>query len=193
MFGRFKSEKVTYKIIEMKTGLLILLAFILSSITSVEAQERKNGKTMEKEERPLQAGDRCPNFSFEDIDGKKVTLKSLKGKYIFIDIWATWCPPCRDELPFLKVLEEKFKDRNIWFVSISCDKDKKKWVEMVKREKLGGIQLHMGDDWSFMEAFGNRKIPRFILVDPKGKIISPKTSRPSEPGTEVMLKALKGL
>ena len=53
----------------MKTGLLILLAFILSSITSVEAQERKNGKTMEKEERPLQAGDRCPNFSFEDIDG----------------------------------------------------------------------------------------------------------------------------
>ena len=52
MFGRFKSEKVTYKIIEMKTGLLILLAFILSSITSVEAQERKNGKTMEKEERP---------------------------------------------------------------------------------------------------------------------------------------------
>ena len=86
-----------------------------------------------------------------------------------------------------------FKDKNIWFVSISCDNDKKKWIEMVKGDKLGGIQLHMGDDWSFMEAFGNRKIPRFILVDRKGKIISPKTTRPSEPETETMLKALKGL
>ena len=182
MFGGFKREKVTYKIIEMRTGLFILLAFVLSCVTSVEAQERKKGKTIEKEERPLQAGDRCPNFSFEDIDGKKVSLKALKGKYIFMDIWATWCPPCRDELPLLKVLEEKFKDRNIRFVSISCDRD-----------KLGGIQLHMGDDWAFMEAFGNRKIPRFILIDRKGKIISPKTTRPSEPETEVMLKALKGL
>ena len=112
--------------------------------------------------------DRCPNFSFEDIDGKKVTLKSLKGKYIFIDIWATWCPPCRDELPFLKVLEEKFKDRNIWFVSISCDKDKKKWVEMVKREKLGGIQLHMGDDWSFMDSVIER-FPVLYWLIPREK------------------------
>lgn len=177
----------------MRTGLFILFVFVLSSAISVEAQARKKEKTIEKEERPLQAGDRCPNFSFEDIHGKKVSLKALRGKYIFIDIWATWCPPCRDELPFLKVLEEKFKDKNIWFVSISCDNDKKKWIEMVKGDKLGGIQLHMGDDWSFMEAFGNRKIPRFILVDRKGKIISPKTSRPSEPETETMLKALKGL
>ena len=173
MFERFKSKKVTYKIIEMRTGLFILFVFVLSCAISVEAQARKKGKAIEKEERPLQAGDRCPNFSFEDIHGKKVSLKALKGKYIFIDIWATWCPPCRDELPFLKVLEEKFKDKNIWFVSISCDNDKKKWIEMV--------------------AFGNRKIPRFILVDRKGKIISPKTTRPSEPETETMLKALKGL
>lgn len=193
MFERFKSKKVTYKIIEMRTGLFILFVFVLSSAISVEAQARKKEKTIEKEERPLQAGDRCPNFSFEDIHGKKVSLKALRGKYIFIDIWATWCPPCRDELPFLKVLEEKFKDKNIWFVSISCDNDKKKWIEMVKGDKLGGIQLHMGDDWSFMEAFGNRRIPRFILVDRKGKIISPKTTRPSEPETETMLKALKGL
>ena len=139
MFERFKSKKVTYKIIEMRTGLFILFVFVLSCAISVEAQARKKEKTIEKEERPLQAGDRCPNFSFEDIHGKKVSLKALRGKYIFIDIWATWCPPCRDELPFLKVLEEKFKDKNIWFVSISCDNDKKKWIEMVKGDKLGGI------------------------------------------------------
>lgn len=177
----------------MKIKVLVLLAFAFNFIGWVEAQEKEKNQVKKEEAKSLQAGDRCPNFSYEDIHGNKVTLKDLRGKYVYIDIWATWCPPCRDELPFLKTLEEKFKDKNIWFVSISCDKNKEKWMKMVKEEKLGGIQLHMGKDWSFMEAFNNRKIPRFILVDRKGKIISPKTSRPSEPETEEMLRALKGI
>ena len=142
---------------------------------------------------PLKAGDRCPEFVFENVSGQMVSSKDLKGKYLFIDIWATWCPPCQDELPFLQVLEEKFRDKNIHFVSISCDRDKQKWQQFVKEKNLRGIQLRMDDDWSFMEAFGNRKIPRFILVSPKGKIISPKTSRPSESETEAMLWSLKGI
>lgn len=167
---------------------------MLVAIGGVASANVRQGKgKVEKEIVPLKVGDRCPVFNFEDIHGKKVSLKKFRGQYVFIDIWATWCPPCRDELPYLRILEQNLKDKNICFVSISCDKDKQKWKNMVDKENLGGVQLYMGSDRDFMEAFGNRKIPRFVLVDPKGKIVSPKTSRPSEAETEPMLRALKGI
>lgn len=174
----------------MRTVFMTLMILALSNTlwANMYVKDEKVNKAT-----PLQAGDRCPEFKFEDVSGKMVSSKDLKGKYLFIDIWATWCPPCRDELPYLQELEEKFKGKNIHFVSISCDNNKQKWQQFVKDKNLGGIQLRMGDDWSFMEAFGNRKIPRFVLVSPKGIIISPKASRPSEAETEEMLWSLKGI
>lgn len=180
----------------MRIVLFIVWAFIVFGVMPLQAQKnvgKKENIRLERKDIALKPGDRCPNFVFEDISGKKVSLKSLRGKYVFIDIWASWCPPCRDELPFLKILEEKFRGNKIWFVSISCDRKKEKWQKMVHEQRLGGIQLNMGTDRTFMDAFGNRKIPRFVLVDKRGKIISPKTSRPSETETESMLRELKGI
>ncbi|MDE6451195.1 MAG: TlpA family protein disulfide reductase, partial [Odoribacter sp.] len=98
-------------------------------------------------------GQPSPTFKYLDINGKEVSLKDLAGKYVYIDVWATWCGPCRGELPHLKKLEHRFKGKNIAFVSISCDQDKSAWEKMVKEEKLGGIQLHNGGDREFMEAY----------------------------------------
>ena len=83
--------------------------------------------------------------------------------------------------------------KKIVFVSISCDKDKAAWEKMVKEQGLGGVQLHNGGDREFMTAFGIRGIPRFILLDKKGKIVNPNMTRPSNPETEKTLKALKGI
>lgn len=122
-------------------------------------------------------------FSYPDINGKTVSMADLKGKYIYIDVWATWCGPCRGELPALKELEEKYAGKDIHFVSLSCDKNKKAWENMVKKDNLKGIQLHMGTDKTFMDAYLINGIPRFILLDREGNIISANMTRPSDPQT----------
>ena len=131
----------------------------------------------------LKAGRPSPDFDFEDINGKHWTLNDLRGKYVYIDIWATWCVPCRGELPHLQKLEETFKGMNIAFVSLSCDRDKAKWEKMVKDQKMGGIQLWGGDDNDFLQKYRAQTIPRFIFLDPSGRIINPDMTRPSEPQT----------
>ena len=90
-------------------------------------------------------------------------------------------------------LEEKYGKKNIYFVSISCDRDKAAWEKMVKEDKLGGIQLHNGGDNTFMDAYMITGIPRFILLDKEGKIINAKMTRPSNPETAKTFDALEGI
>ena len=158
--------------------MLILLSFV-----TVNAQEKKE----------LKEGDQAPTFKYLDINGKEVSLSDLKGKYVYIDIWATWCGPCTGELPHLKELEKKMHGKKIVFVSISCDKDKAAWEKMVKEKGLEGVQLHNGGDRAFMDAFGVKFIPRFILLDKKGKVVNANMTRPSNAETEKTLNALKGI
>lgn len=138
-------------------------------------------------------GQPSPDFKYLDINGKEVAMADLAGKYIYVDVWATWCGPCRGELPSLKELEHQFKGKNINFVSMSCDQDKAAWEKMVKDDKLEGIQLHMGGDQSFMDTFMIRGIPRFILIDREGKIVAAEMSRPSNSKTAETLNALEGI
>ena len=128
-------------------------------------------------------GNKAPDFKYLDINGKEIKLSDLKGNLVYIDIWATWCGPCREEIPHLQKLEEAFKGTKVRFVSISTDKDKAKWEETVKGEKLGGIQLHTGGDEAFTSAFRVKGIPHFILIDPEGRILEANMSRPSESKT----------
>lgn len=138
----------------------------------------------------LKPGNPGINFSYLDINGKNVTLTDLKGKYVYIDVWATWCGPCRGELPALNSLEKEFAEKDIYFVSLSCDKSKKAWEKMVQQKKLKGIQLHMGTDKTIMDGYNINGIPRFILLDRDGRIVSANMSRPSDAKTIQVLKEL---
>lgn len=131
----------------------------------------------------IKFGSPSPTFSCEDINGNTVTLESLKGKYIYIDVWATWCGPCRGEIPALKELETKYGEKGICFVSISCDQNKKAWEEMVKKEELKGVQLIFGKTDTFSKDYMINGIPRFILLDREGKIINANATRPSDERT----------
>lgn len=133
----------------------------------------------------LVPGKDSPKFSFQNINGKTVTLDDLKGKYVYVDVWATWCGPCLREIPNLKKLEKEYQRRKIAFVSISVDKEKDflTWQKMVKEKELKGHQLFADNDWKsdFVTAYGIESIPRFILIDKKGKIINADAPRPSDP------------
>jgi thiol-disulfide isomerase/thioredoxin len=137
---------------------------------------------------------KAPNFDYENAAGGKTTLESLKGKYVYIDVWATWCGPCRAEIPSLKKIEEKFHNKNIEFVSISLDTDKdhEKWKTFVKEKELGGIQLFADKNWlsDFIKSFNINSIPRFILIDPAGTVVDADAARPSDPKLEKQLSSL---
>lgn len=129
----------------------------------------------------LSAGNPSPNFAYNDINGKKVSLSDLKGNLVYIDVWATWCGPCKREIPFLKEIEEAYHGKAIKFVSISVDTDKGAWEKMVKDKNMGGIQLYADGNWKaeFVEAYGIKGIPRFILIDKAGNILNANAPRPS--------------
>lgn len=128
-------------------------------------------------------GTQSPSFNYENYKGGKTKLESFKGKYVYIDVWATWCGPCRAEIPHLKELEKEFHKKKIAFVSISIDKvkDHDKWKTFVKEKELTGVQLFADNDWNseFVKAYGINGIPRFILIGPDGKIIDSNAPRPS--------------
>jgi thiol-disulfide isomerase/thioredoxin len=124
-----------------------------------------------------------PLFSYENAAGGVTKLEDLKGKYVFIDIWATWCKPCIAELPSLKKAEERFKDKNIVFVSLSVDyqKNREKWKSFIAEKKLTGVQVIADQDWKskFILDYAISAIPRFILIDPEGKVVDADAPRPS--------------
>jgi thiol-disulfide isomerase/thioredoxin len=84
------------------------------------------------------------NFSLPDSTGRMISMKDFKGKVLFIDVWATWCGPCREQFPFLKEVEEEYKDNNeIIFMGITIDRarDRQKWINTIKKENLPPLQL----------------------------------------------------
>lgn len=130
-------------------------------------------------------GQPSPKFvEYENYAGGTTSLDDLKGKYVYVDVWATWCGPCKREIPFLKEVEKKYHGKNIEFVSISVDKakDHDKWLDMVKEKELKGIQLFSDKDWEsdFVKGYLIKGIPRFILIDPNGTIVSSNAPRPSD-------------
>lgn len=129
-------------------------------------------------------GNRAPGFTYPSHDGDTVSLADLRGKYVYIDVWATWCGPCIREIPYLKKLHDSMHNKNIAFVSVSVDRaqDKQKWRSMVKNKSLKGYQLYANGE-AFDSKIANDymigSIPRFILISPDGKIIDPNAERPS--------------
>ena len=125
-----------------------------------------------------------PKFiDYENNAGGTSTLDDFKGKYLYIDVWATWCGPCRAEISSLKQVEKQYQGRNIEFISISIDdqKDHAKWKRMIIDEKLGGIQLFADNSWEskFIKDYMIQGIPGFILIDPSGNIVNSNAPRPS--------------
>lgn len=141
----------------------------------------------------LTSGSPSPKFSnYENFNGGTTSLDDFKGKVTYIDIWATWCLPCRGEIPALKELEKKFHGKDVAFVSISIDQNKDEWKEFVKSEDLKGVQLFAENAFEsqFIQDYGIRQIPTFIIIDKEGKIVNADAPRPS---SDEIIGLLEGL
>jgi thiol-disulfide isomerase/thioredoxin len=131
-------------------------------------------------------GQPAPNAAFYDANGNKSKISDYKGKVLYIDTWATWCGPCKREIPHLKKLEEEFHGKNVVFISVSTDKDINAWKSFIAKEQMGGLQLHQSDNFeeTISKLYLVNSIPRFIIIDEAGKIVSADGPRPSS-GEEI--------
>jgi thiol-disulfide isomerase/thioredoxin len=119
-----------------------------------------------------------------------VNLSSFKGKYLYIDVWATWCKPCKVEYPLLKTLENKLSSSNsVDVISISMDREFDKWKSYVEKNNMKGHHFHTKHDSEFVKYYDIGALPRFILIDPKGQIVSADAIRPSNPDILDYLKS----
>lgn len=127
-------------------------------------------------------------FNFPDLSGAVVKLADLKGKVVVLDMWATWCGPCRAEEPHWEKLNEIFEGKPVAFVGISTDQDKSKWEQYIKEKNPKGIQLHAGVGNPLSKAYNVNTIPRYIVIDKAGNLVSADSPRPSDPKLKALIE-----
>ena len=176
----------------MKTNLLILsVIFTLFSCNKSEQKIEESAEiekidSVAKKQSPESEIPKelikAPDFSLADINGKRFDLSDFKGKYVYMDIWATWCGPCKVQIPFMKELEKQFHDAPIHFVSVSLDKleDKPIWEKMVRENQMSGVQLFAGREDNFGFDYKIEYIPTFIILDKEGNIMIDRAPAPMD-------------
>ncbi len=135
--------------------------------TAYAAQLEEFGKA-------LQVGQDAPEIALNSPDGKQIKLSSLRGKYVLIDFWASWCGPCRMENPNVVRTYNKYKDKNFEIYGVSLDRTKDDWLKAIEKDQLTWTHVSDLKFWSSegAKAYGVRAIPATYLIDPTGKIIA---------------------
>lgn len=127
-----------------------------------------------KQLKNVQIGKTAPEFSLPDTAGVSVSLSDFRGKYVLLDFWASWCPPCRRENPNVVKAFNEYKDKNFTIIGISLDKDKSKWLKAIADDNL--TWTHLSDlkywDSEIPALYGVRGIPANVLLDPDGVIVA---------------------
>ena len=126
------------------------------------------------------------DLSFNDV------LAKYKGKVIYLDFWASWCGPCKAEMPNSAKLSKKLTEEEVVFLYVSTDKDAEAWDRMIRVMQLHGIHYRLGENVRkpVFDEYGIRYIPHYVIFDKEGNMVKNNMTRPSDPETEKMIREL---
>ncbi|MBU3715115.1 MAG: redoxin domain-containing protein [Ferruginibacter sp.] len=140
----------------------------------------------------VRKGKPAPFIAIHNDKMEQVNFSMLKGRYIVIDVWATWCEPCLDIAPVFERMSEKYRNSPITFMSLSIDDDLSAWQQHIKRKKNRITQWRVANRLDLLQQYGIESIPHFILLDPDGNFINANFPRADEGNFEIQLRqALK--
>jgi len=143
---------------------------------------------------PLLKGQKAPGFKIISQSNQVISLDDFKGKYLYMDFWATYCVPCIREIPYLNHLEKEYKGRNIVFLGICIESRKEHWEKIISDKKPSGIQIWLDKDQTdkIKKDFKITVEPTYVLIDKNGKFVDSRAPGPSENIKEILNK-LSGL
>lgn len=166
------------------------ISFFQKQIDSISVQQYKSAliKTYQTI-MEFRDGDEAINFEMLDMNNQKVLLTDFKGKLIYIDLWATWCGPCIEEMPFLNSLQGRYKNNpNIVFISLSIDNNKESWLNFLSQKQLNNHQYII--DRKKLEKYNVVSVPRTIIINKLFKVEALDAGLPSAKETAELLEKL---
>lgn len=141
------------------------------------AEDAKATAALQEQINRVQAfavGGEAPDFTQNMPDGRPLSLSELRGRYVLIDFWASWCGPCRRENPHVVKLYEAYKDKGFTVLGVSLDRDEERWLKAIEADNLTWYQVSDLKGWSnsVAQLYGVRSIPHTVLLDPQGRIVA---------------------
>lgn len=132
------------------------------------------------------------DFAFKTLDGKEMKLSDLKGKVVYMDFWASWCGPCKGEMPYAKKIKEHFQGKDVVFLYVSIDDKEEAWKKGIEAMSISGIHTRTAG-WAgdVARLYEIKSVPSYFLIDKNGKYVTGKTPRPSQ--SDALIKLIEGL
>ena len=164
--------KAIYSIINnVMTTRRIIISALLAVVCTLSALAQDADSLYAKD--LLQPGTQAPDFTLADPDGTRHSLSSMRGSYVVLDFWASWCPDCRKDIPAMKELHAKY-GQNIKFVSVSFDDKKDNWTRCINSNKMDWLHLSELKKWKQTEVsrlYNVKWIPAMYIIDRQGQVI----------------------
>ena len=165
-----------FRQITFSTIIIMFLTACHSQKDGTTQNDNTSNDTEISEQKESEAQSEQISFVMEDINGNQVSVKDVfsKNKITIIDFWASWCGPCRQEMPNLVNTYNKYKEQGLGIVGVSLDEDKEQWKDAVKEMNMTWIQLSDLKGWgnSAAQMYGIQAIPFTIIVDEKGNVLN---------------------